>query len=458
MTCPSRDRLARAALGLDQDVSDHLAACPGCRAELAAMQSVVDRLAEGHAALDRGHEEARERLLSLLPDEAPRPEPAGVWISFIQWMGGSTMRRRMVFGGLGTLGVLMVGLLWMGFAVGRASAMDAVAEAVRKARSYQFTMTIEPNGPRADGSPPPKPLNVRYARAADGSTRADSEGGSGMPGSDVLEVMPAGRPGISVDRKTRTFTRRAPELGRTSPLWMMEGLAAFSGDADRDLGEKVVDGDLARGFRIASEKIDPDVHFDLLEVWVDAAAHLPVSMSFTMADPSGPIAVRLHDFAWDVDLAPGLFDTTPPEGYADVTPAPMKLADQVAKIALGLKTYAKYGGGHYPRVAMLYGDATRDELIKLSGAPYPPRTEADSWDPRVAEVEKAIQGFGPITAILRDNPDAAYHGKTVGPGNKDQVLLRWKSDGGLYHVLFGDLRYEIVDAARLKMLERKPAG
>lgn len=458
MACPSRDRLARAALGLDQDVSDHLAGCPACRAESAAMRSVLDRLAEGHAPLERGHDEARERLLSLLPDDAPRPAPARGWASFTEWMGGSTMRRRMVFGGLGTFGVLTVGLLGVALVAGRASAMDAVAEAVRKARSYQFTMTIEPDGPRVDGSPAPKPLDVRYTRAADGSTRADSQGGSSMPGADDLEIMPADRPGLSIDRKHKTFTRRAAQLGKTSPLWMLEGLAAFSGKADRDLGEKLVAGRPARGFRIASEKIDPDVHTLSVEIWVDVASNLPARISFTMADPSGSIAVRLHDFAWDVDLAPSLFDTTPPEGYADVTPASAKLADQVAKIVLGLKTYAKYSGGHYPRVAMLYGDVTRDELVKLSGAPYPPRTAADSRDARLGDIHRGVEGFALINVILRDNPDAAYHGKTVGPEDGDKVLLRWKSDGGLYHVLYGDLRYEIVDTGRLRSLEGKPAG
>jgi hypothetical protein len=60
-----------------------------------------------------------------------------------------------------------------------------------------------------------------------------------------------------------------------------------------------------------------------------------------------------------------------------------------------------------------------------------------------------MMGFAHINSILRDNADAAYYGKTVGPNDKDKVLLRWKLDDGKYQVVFGDLHAEIVTAERL---------
>ena len=42
---------------------------------------------------------------------------------------------------------------------------------------------------------------------------------------------------------------------------------------------------------------------------------------------------------------------------------------------------------------------------------------------------------------------------TVGPGDKDKLLLRWKLDDGRYEVIFGDLRSETVTAKRLHALE-----
>jgi hypothetical protein len=44
---------------------------------------------------------------------------------------------------------------------------------------------------------------------------------------------------------------------------------------------------------------------------------------------------------------------------------------------------------------------------------------------------------------------------TVGPSDKDKVLLRWKLDDGRYEVIFGDLRFETVTAQRLHDLEGK---
>lgn len=102
---------------------------------------------------------------------------------------------------------------------------------------------------------------------------------------------------------------------------------------------------------------------------------------------------------------------------------------------------------------MLYGDVTRDELARLSGAPYPPRTEKDFSDPRIAMIHNATWGFSHINVILRENADAAYHGKTVGPEDKTKVLLRWKLDDGTYEVIYGDLRSEAVPAGRLRALE-----
>ena len=67
---------------------------------------------------------------------------------------------------------------------------------------------------------------------------------------------------------------------------------------------------------------------------------------------------------------------------------------------------------------------------------------------------QASSGFARINGILRDNPDAAYYGKTVGPKDNDKVLLRWKLAGGKYQVIYGDLKPETVTAERLGALER----
>ena len=76
-------------------------------------------------------------------------------------------------------------------------------------------------------------------------------------------------------------------------------------------------------------------------------------------------------------------------------------------------------------------------------------------DKKVGKINNSMQGFAWINSILRENADAAYYGKEVGPDDKDKVLLRWKLDDGRYTVIFGDLRSEIVTPARLRTLEGK---
>ena len=105
-------------------------------------------------------------------------------------------------------------------------------------------------------------------------------------------------------------------------------------------------------------------------------------------------------------------------------------------------------GGHYPRVKMIYGDVTRDELIRLSGVHWPPKPD-QLRDEKVGKIYGSMMGFAHVNGILRDNPDAAYYGKTVGPDDGNKILLRWKLHDGRYQVVFGDLHSEIVNAEQL---------
>lgn len=83
---------------------------------------------------------------------------------------------------------------------------------------------------------------------------------------------------------------------------------------------------------------------------------------------------------------------------------------------------------------MVYGDVTRDELVKMLGVQWPPTTMGQMQDKKFAKVEQATDGFAQINVTQRNNPDAAYYGRTVGPSDKDKVLFRWKLDDGRYDI------------------------
>ena len=146
MACLSQRQLARLALGLanDAELATHLEQCALCRAGLEAMQALRHELAEAHANFDQGHEEARSRLLALLPAAIRPPEPARPWKQVSHWMGGLTMRQRIaVLGGVGVAAVLALLLIWGGAIAKPVSAMEKMAESVRKVKSYKCTFTGE---------------------------------------------------------------------------------------------------------------------------------------------------------------------------------------------------------------------------------------------------------------------------------------------------------------------------
>jgi hypothetical protein len=73
----------------------------------------------------------------------------------------------------------------------------------------------------------------------------------------------------------------------------------------------------------------------------------------------------------------------------------------------------------------------------------------------IRKLDRIREGFLQIVNIEINDTDAAYDGKTVGPNDKDKVLLRWKLDDGRYEVILGDLRSETVTAEKLGELEGK---
>ena len=361
------------------------------------------------------------------------------------------MKRRVLLGGLGATIVLACALLWLGAGVKPTYAMGPVAETIRKAKSYQFTMTLEGQQARVPGVPGSAPS--RYSWLAPGSLRIDTKGGPSTPGGeDRAEIMPGDKPGIEIDHAKKQYRLRAAGLRRVSPLMMLEKLGTYSGQADRGLGTKAIGGVEAKGFAIDARKIDPDAFPGRVEVWVDAVSNLPVLIRYEVKQGDQSVVLRMDGFKWDVDLDPKLFEPTAPEGYAEIKEALTPLDAQVAAITKSLGIFAEFSGGHYPRVKMVYGDVTRDELIKLSGVEWPPKPE-QMRDKKVGKINDSMQGFAWLNGILRDNADAAYHGKEVGPEDKDKVLLRWKLEDGRYAVIFGDLRSETVTQGRLRTLE-----
>src|SRR3954447_15656287 len=251
MACLPRNQLARLALGQSPESheSAHLDECDRCQRNLEALRSEVQELAGAHAWFDRGHAQARERLLAALP--ATRRG------QHFSRTGGLTMTQRLAFGGAAAVILVAVGLIGFAVAPKPAYAMGQVAQSIRQAKSYEYTMTTEMS---LAGEPGKAPIKVemkgKFSWLAPGSYRMELHEAPGTAFRDLLTILPAGKPGIEIDRKAKKYVRQPARLGQISPLMMVEKLSMFSGQADRLLGTKEIDGKSAKGFEIQARKID----------------------------------------------------------------------------------------------------------------------------------------------------------------------------------------------------------
>ncbi len=267
----------------------------------------------------------------------------------------------------------------------------------------------------------------------------------------ITEIIHRDKPGIRIDESSKSYSIRAARQGRQSSMITLEKLGQYRGSSQKVLERKTIDGKVCEGFELGIRDIDPDASDGTVAIWVEPDLKLPVLVEMRLSEPA-PMVMRLDHFKWNVDLPAMLFDVTPPEGYANKTRPPTDIIQQVAEITAALKLYAELSGGHYPKVKMLYGDVTRDEMRKMAGFKGAFQVE---WlkDEQFRKITAATTGLARINVILRDNPDAAFRGTVVGPKDADKALLHWKLPDGQFQVIYGNLKSKTVSAETLRGLE-----
>jgi len=468
MNCLSQRQLARLALGLadDAELAMHLEQCAACRAGLEAMQTLRHELAEAHAKFDQGHEETREQLLTLLPAANRPPEPARPWNQLSHWMGGFTMRQRIgvALSGVGVAAVIGLLLFWGGIAARPVSAMEQMAERIRQAKSYKCTSVgkvlfkLGVAGKAVEKTR--ETMMTSYWLAPD-SLRLDitypSEWkGPGPEKSNIVRGL--NKPWISINNQAKTFLKHPPRKDAAEEAALsLEKLGMYSGKADRELGTKEINGKKARGFVLSFKRINPhSPSVGLLEIWLDNETNLPIFVRSEVETEDMSATSESTCIQWDIDLDPKLFDPTPPPGYRDITPKPTPLEEQGCQITAALRIYAEASGGHYPQ-AQHVGLKDLGELLEKLGilrikTEHGVKTSQMTLSNQnmAGKLSEALEGFR-----LLETTDHVFYGKTVGPKDKDKVLLRWKLDDGRYEVIFGDLRAETVTAEKLRTLEGK---
>jgi hypothetical protein len=441
-------------------------------------------------------EQLQERLLSEWTDAPPPPveqrpavdrtrEASKRWNWIPDRVKGLSMRQRIA--ALGSIGIaVLVGclVLWGAVDTRPASAMEQMAEKIRQAKSFRCTGTLKSTSvTRSDQIA--KPLeNTREEQStvnwlAPDSVRADVTDSTGQQAERTIIVPGGNRPWISIDHPSKTYSIHPPEEGDWQRLFLLHKLGEYSGQADRDLGTKEIDGKKARGFVIGLQKIAPqEAPATSVEIWLDVDTNLPMLLrsenkrTHTMMSSTTEFTAISEStgIEWNIELDPKLFDPTPPEGYKDVTLKAPTSGDPLQAITEALRVLSSPPVGRYPSMKehpstqdvemMVRGadpEATarmlREYEVQTDSGPKKMKISAEVIAERVEVTTKSRDGFLHLWALVKAGRDVAYYGNTVAPTDKDKVLLRWKLDDGRYQVIFGDLHAEVVTAERLHGLE-----
>jgi hypothetical protein len=410
------------------------------------------------APSDRFVKRLEERLMAMLPIEKQATITTRPRNRISKWFGGYSMPQRITLGIVAVTILLGLFLVWQGFETKPLSAMEQMAENIRKAKSYKCTQTIQFTSKfPAPGKPATTESRIIFYCFTTGSTRAETTKTSPQtwkgPGPESTEIRPAGKPGIGIDHRDKTYILYPPTIQR-NPHSGLDDLVNFIGETTQDMGIQEIDGRKTHAYRLDMKNVDEDmIAPGNVELWIDVETYLPVRVCHHWNGFDFSMTEMDTDFQWDIEPKPELLDTKPPEGYADATPKPLAPSEQIGKITDALKIF-RDECGYYPRPKKdFYYPTIVEELCKKLGLnKLPIRGTKDGKEGLAAT---AMKGFEELEKIQQYNPDFSYNGQTVTSNDKDKVLLRWKLDDGRYEVIFGDLRAETVTAERLRMLEGK---
>ncbi|MHC5537535.1 LolA family protein, partial [Singulisphaera rosea] len=301
-------------------------------------------------------------------------------------------------------------------------AFAEVLEHVQAARTMTYTMRI------GDTSEP-----FRVSRMEPGLIRTELPGGSVT----IMDRIRGKSLVLNTTGKMATlFENKADgQAGRGED--QIDQLRNFRGKPEEDLGERLVDGRPARGFRLSAGGWTS-------VVWVDAKTDLPVRMeSQIRLNADGTKTVVYSDFVFDPPLDESLFRMTPPEGYkTQAIPLAIDQAPPVEKDLVDLfGEYSKRSGGRFPNDLQMPSlvDVLKD--IKVTKAGLDEATNA--W------IAKVAKGIGLVWA-MPPGSDAYYTGKGVQFGQADTPIFRYRPQGSkTYRVIYGDLTVKDVELGQI---------
>lgn len=456
----------------ERAVEEHLTSCDACQAELKELQTLRQNLVRSARATAEA--DLEERVMNrIIQEQSERLQSAQ------RATAGLRLRRLIMKSSLVKLAaaaaivaiVLGAWSLWSGTQPG--VALADVLVRVQQVQAFAYKMTMRVKGPMQGSTATDTDLNGSILIANEHGMRMDMSmtmSPTGQTMQQQMYILPGRKMMMMVLPVEKTYMRM--ELDES----MFEKLRKQNNDPRltikqileckyEDLGKSVIDGVKVQGFQTTDPAYGGNVLGDVdVRIWVDAKTGFPIRMDMKIkAGEQMEMEGTMYDFQWDVPVAAAEFDPVLPADYKAGPGDGFKIPAMTEDTAVaGLKLCADLIGKYPENLNMMTLIQATMEGFKESQTSEAQRLrklmeQAKDDEERaklIIEPMMPIQMLGGFYGTLaQEQKDPAYYGKSVTPGDKALVLMRWKTGENEYRVLFGDLHAETVDAQTLATLE-----
>jgi outer membrane lipoprotein-sorting protein len=207
-------------------------------------------------------------------------------------------------------------------------------------------------------------------------------------------------------------------------------------NAEKELGDKTIDGVKAKGFQVREDQM-------VMDIWVDAKTALPIRIEGEMTVSKTKVVLSDIEFVEKVD--PDLFSVEPPKGYKVKPQQTFSMAPGgIEDFTSLLDIWTQIKDGAFP-------DTIESQQFSMDIRTYV-RQFTNTGEPS-KESQLLVEKLGKIdpqqlvrvTMLMQFNKTFHYQGKGVKLGDKDTAVLWYKPKGqDKYVVMYGDLHVERV--------------
>lgn len=457
-----------------QEVEEHLKTCPACQAEADQMMRLHDRLvSNGENVANRDIED--DVLNLIIREQKKRLHEATTTAS--RSLGIRRTIMKSPFTKLAAAAVLAIAAIVCVTQIGGSGpALADVLDKVEQVPAFMYKMTMKMTGAMAPGMPEEVDMNGEILICDEYGMKmtmnTSNLGAQGQETTQEVYIIPDEKLMIQLMPDQKRYMRMEFEddlidrmkKQNNDPREMIKQML----DAEyTELGKSEIDGIEVEGFETTDPKIMAGMASDIkMTLWVDVKTWMPVlcEMEVKMNETSQMTGV-IHDFDWNVTVTKDSFRPVIPEDYTALPTDGMKMPGISEEGAIeGFKFFAEIFGKYPENLNMMtlmqdFAKMRESENLTEAGkklfedmkqrfkdqGTQDMQGMQDEVLKQTMEIMKPVQSLAMFyMALMADEKEPVYHGKTVGPEDIDQVLLEWKESDYETRVIYADLSAETI--------------